>query len=110
MVDPVASLGDKRDMHFLKTLFWVILAVVAAVFASRNWTAVSINLWAGLTADVKLPVLLLIGALIGFLPTFVLHRARIWRLNRRIDTLERNSVLAAPVVPATAQPDTPLTE
>ncbi|MFZ5706139.1 MAG: hypothetical protein ACOY5R_12870 [Pseudomonadota bacterium] len=92
-------------MHFLKTLFWVILTVVAAVFSTRNWTPVSINLWAGLTADVKLPLLLLMGALIGFLPTYAIHRTRMWRLHRRIDTLERNSALAAPVVPATAQPD-----
>lgn len=88
-------------MHFLKTLFWVILAVIAVIFSLRNWVPVSINLWAGLTADVKLPVLLVIGMLIGFAPTYALQRAKLWRLHRRIDNLERNALpAAAPAVPA----------
>jgi len=78
-------------MHFLKTLFWVVLAVIAVTFSLRNWIAVPVNLWAGLTADVKLPLLLGIFILIGMLPTYAVQRARIWRLHRRIDTLERNS-------------------
>ena len=87
-------------MHFLKTLFWVILAVIAVIFSLRNWQPVSINLWAGLTADVKLPVLLVIGMLIGFLPTYAVHRTKLWRLKRRIDNLERNALLAAGPDPA----------
>lgn len=86
-------------MHFLKTLFWVVLAVVAVIFSLRNWVPVPINLWAGLTADVKLPVLIVIGMLIGFAPTYAVHRTRMWRLHRRIDTLERNALqptVAAP--------------
>ncbi len=79
-------------MHFLKTLFWVVLTVIAVIFSLRNWVPVSINLWAGLTADVKLPVLIVIGMLIGFAPTYAVHRTRMWRLHRRIDTLERNAL------------------
>ena len=91
-------------MHFLKTLFWVVLAVIAVVFSLRNWSAVSVNLWAGLTADVKLPLLLAIAMLLGLVPTYAVQRARIWRLNRRIDTLERNNMLALPVVISDAPP------
>jgi len=80
-------------MHFLKTLFWVILAVVAVIFSLGNWTRVPINLWAGLTADVKLPVLMILSALIGFLPTYAVHRTKLWQLKRRIDNLERNALL-----------------
>jgi len=94
-------------MHFLKTLFWVVLTVTAVIFSLRNWTPVPINLWAGLTADVKLPLLLLIGALIGFLPTYAVHRARMWRLQRRIDTLERS---ATPVPAAVISPEPPAAE
>jgi putative membrane protein len=78
-------------MHFLKTLFWVVLAVVAVIFSLRNWAPVPILLWGGLTADVKLPILLIISALIGFLPTYAVHRTKLWRLKRRIDNLERNA-------------------
>lgn len=91
-------------MHFLKTLFWVVLAVIAVIFSLRNWVPVPINLWAGLTADVKLPVLLLIGALIGFLPTYAIHRTKLWRLHRRIDNLERNALVAAQPAAVGAEP------
>ena len=83
-------------MHFLKTLFWVILAVIVVIFSLRNWAPVPIILWAGLTADVKLPVLMAIGIALGFLPTYAVHRTKLWRLKRRIDNLERNALLAAP--------------
>jgi len=65
---------------------------------------VPVNLWAGLAADVKLPLLLGISVLIGMLPTYAVQRARIWRLHRRIDTLERNSPLRP--APLTVEPVT----
>jgi len=91
-------------MHFLKTLFWVILTMIAVIFSLRNWVPVSISLWAGLTADVKLPVLMLIGVFAGFLPTYAVHRTRVWRLHRRIDTLERSVPPASPPPPAAPEP------
>lgn len=94
-------------MHFLKTLFWVFVAVIAVIFSLRNWRVVPVDLWAGLTADVKLPVLFLIGMLVGFLPTYAVHRTKLWRLHRRIDNLERNALPATPVASA-AEPVTPL--
>ncbi len=65
-------------MNFLKTLFWVVIAVSLAIFANRNWTDVTINLWGDLQADVKLPVLLLLVFLIAFLPPFLILRGRLW--------------------------------
>ncbi len=72
-------------MQFLKTLFWVILAVVLVLFAHANWTVVTVNLWGGLQADVKLPVLVIGAFLLGFVPTLLLYRARLWSLRRRQD-------------------------
>ena len=77
-------------MQFLRTLFWVVLAVVAAAFAFNNWTQVTVTLWGGLRADAKLPALLLIAFLIGLLPMFVVHRATRWTLRRRLDSAERS--------------------
>lgn len=91
-------------MQFLKTLFWVVTAVIAVVFALRNWTPVTINLWAGLQADVKLPVLVLGAMLVGFLPTYVLHRGTRWHMRRRIETMERNMAIQMPVA---AEPTAP---
>lgn len=107
-------------MQFLRTLFWVVLAVVAAIFAFNNWTQVTINLWGGMQADAKLPVLLFAAFLIGLVPMYVLHRATRWTLRRRIDSAERSlAELRAPalvpleegspiVPPPTTVPVTPL--
>jgi putative membrane protein len=77
-------------MQFLRTLFWVVLAVVAVIFAVNNWTQVTVNLWGGLQADAKLPVLLLGAFLIGLVPMYLLHRATRWSLRRRLDSAERS--------------------
>ncbi|HEX8483224.1 MAG TPA: hypothetical protein VF650_15110 [Allosphingosinicella sp.] len=86
-------------MQFLKTLFWIALTVVLVLFAKANWNAVTLKLWGGLEADVKLPVLVLAAFLLGFLPTLIVYRARLWGLKRRLDPAERQ-VVPAPVAPA----------
>jgi lipopolysaccharide assembly protein A len=87
-------------MQFLKTLFWIALTVVLVLFAKANWNAVTLKLWGGLEADVKLPVLVLAAFLLGFLPTFILYRARLWGLRRRFEPGERH----VRVAPASAAP------
>jgi uncharacterized integral membrane protein len=83
-------------MQFLKTLFWVILAVVLVLFAHANWNMVTIRLWGGLEADVKMPVLVIGAFLLGFLPTFILYRTRIWSLKRRLEAPTQAHVANAP--------------
>jgi uncharacterized integral membrane protein len=87
-------------MQFLKTLFWVLIAVLAALFAKANWTPVTLKLWNDIEADVKLPLLLLAAFLIGFLPTWLIMRTRIWSQRRRIEAMERNRVAALAPEPA----------
>ncbi|HYE28708.1 MAG TPA: hypothetical protein VEA61_10800 [Allosphingosinicella sp.] len=87
-------------MQFLKTLFWIALTVVLVLFAKANWNAVTLKLWGGLEADVKLPALVLGAFLLGFLPTLIVYRARLWSLKRRLEPTERHvSVAAAPPAP-----------
>ena len=81
-------------MQFLRTLFWVALAVLLVLFASVNWHAVTLRLWGGLEADVKLPVLIVASFLLGFLPMLIIHRARLWNLKRRLELHERHAVAA----------------
>lgn len=76
-------------MQFLKTLFWFLLAVIVAVFAIGNWTTVPIKLWAGLIADVNLPILLVATFLAGLLPVLLYHHAVRWRLRQRLTSAER---------------------
>lgn len=83
-------------MQFLKTLLWVLIAVLVAIIASNNWRDVTVDLWSNLQADIKLPVLLLAVFLAGMLPTWIVMRGRLWRLNRRI-ALDVSPVPAPPV-------------
>lgn len=78
-------------MQFLKTLFWVLVAVIVALFASRNWAPVTLNLWSDIQADIKIPVLLALMFLLGFLPTWIVMRTRLWTMRRRVEAFERNA-------------------
>ena len=77
-------------MNFLRTLFVIILVVLVMIFAFRNWTEVSVSLWGGLLLFTKLPVLLLIAFLLGFVPMAIIHRTAKWRWKRRLETHERS--------------------
>ena len=83
-------------MHFLKTLFWVLVAVVVVLFASRNWSDVTLSLWGDIQADIKIPILLLIVFLIGWLPTWLIMRAKLWSARRRIEAHERTRAASLP--------------
>ncbi len=76
-------------MNFLKTLFWVVISVFLAIFATRNWNDVTLTLWGNLQADVKLPILILLTFLVSFLPPFLILRGRIWVLRRKLALAER---------------------
>ncbi|MCJ8157635.1 lipopolysaccharide assembly protein LapA domain-containing protein [Sphingomonas sp. LaA6.9] len=98
-------------MQFLRTIFWVILAVTAVIFAVANWTSVTINLWGDIQVDSKLPVLLFGAFLLGLVPTLILHRATRWRLKRKLDSTERaladaRGLSTTPAAPA-VEPDMP---
>ena len=82
-------------MQFLKTLFWVLIAVVVSLFAFRNWNDVTLNLWGDIQADVKIPLLLMVIFLLGLIPTWLIMRARIWSLKRRFDAIERQRSTSA---------------
>jgi len=91
-------------MQFLKTLLWVLIAVLVAIIASNNWRDVTLDLWSNLQADIKLPVLLLAVFLAGLVPTWLVMRGKLWRLKRRI-------ALEVPAVaPPPASTNTPATD
>ena len=73
-------------MRFLKTLFWIVIAVLITLFAVRNWRDVTIDLWGNLQADIKIPILLVIVFLIGLLPMWLVYRAKLWRVANRVAT------------------------
>ena len=93
-------------MRFLKTLIWVTVIIALIVFASNNWVPVSVRLWGGMWLDSKLPALVIAAFLLGFAPLYFLHRTVVWRMKRRISTLEGSQRTPAfpPTPPASPQP------
>lgn len=89
-------------MQFLRTLFWVVIAAFVAIIASENWRDVTLDLWGNLQADIKIPVLLIFTFLLGFLPTWLVMRGKLWRLERRLaqEELARPVPAAPPAPPA----------
>ena len=90
-------------MQFLKTLMWVLIAVLVAIIASNNWRDVTLDLWSNLQADIKLPVLLLAMFLLGLLPTWLVMRGKLWRVQRRI-AQDVPSVTAPPALVSDPNP------
>lgn len=87
-------------MQFLRTLFLVVIAAFVAIIASENWRDVTLDLWGNLQADIKIPVLLAFAFLLGFLPTWLIMRGKIWRLKRRLTPEDQvKPVPAAPPAP-----------
>ena len=78
-------------MRFLKSLFWIVVAVLVTYFAAQNWRDVTIDLWGNLQADVKIPVLLAIMFLVGFLPTWLIYRGKLWRAHNRVTMPQRGT-------------------
>jgi lipopolysaccharide assembly protein A len=94
-------------MRFLSTLFWALVAAIAALFSWVNWNPVGLRLWDTLELDIQLPLLLLIVFLLGFLPTWLVMRARVWSFRRRLEALDRQRESAPSDLP-TADADAPV--
>ena len=92
-------------MQFLKTLFWMVVAVSIAIFATRNWRDVTVDLWGPLQVDIKLPILMGVMLLIGWLPTWLILRGRLWQAKRKLMLLERPPVVPAPAPAPTSEFD-----
>lgn len=94
-------------MQFLKTIFWVLVAVVGALFSFANWKPVDIRLWGDLVWSPPLPFPIICAFLLGLLPMLILHRATRWSLRRRLDTANRqltDTLAPTPTVPVTTVP------
>ena len=88
-------------MQFLRTAFWVVIAVALAFFCMANYVPVTVRLWGDLVMETKLPVLLIGAFLLGALPFWIMARATRWRLKRRLSNTER-ALAAMATAPAPA--------
>lgn len=86
-------------MQFLKTAFWVVLAVLIALFSYNNWTTATIRLWGDLWLETPLPVLVIVSFLAGCVPMWLLHKATRWSMRRKLDSAERALASVKPAYP-----------
>lgn len=89
-------------MQFLKTIFWVLVAVAAMLFAFNNWTDTEIALWNNKVWVTKLPVPIFFAFLLGLVPMLLLHRTTRWSLKRKINTMEKALADASTISPTPA--------
>ncbi len=90
-------------MSFLKTLLWIVVAVIVALFCFNNWTVVAINLWNGLILETKLPLLLGAAFLLGLLPPLLLWQATRYRLRRHMQTEQQIMAPPPPPMPVSVE-------
>ena len=76
-------------MHFLKILLLALLVLALAWFAAQNWVPVTVKLWAPYELVIRLPVLLALAVLLGWLPGAITHSVSRWNLTRRLTRTER---------------------
>lgn len=98
-------------MQFIKTAFWVIVAVAIALFSKANWVLaptwsgyVPVKLWGDIVLETRLPLLIIVAFLTGLLPMWLFALATRWRLRRRLESAERalSSVASSPNTPPPA--------
>ena len=88
-------------MQFLRTLFWVVIAAFVAIIASEIGTTSRSICGAICRPTSSSQSCCILTFLIGFLPTWLIMRGKIWRLRRRLGPEEEvRSVPAAPAATA----------
>lgn len=100
-------------MQFLKTAFWVVLAVAIALFSKANWDVqtasiggrVPIKLWDDWILLVRLPVLIVAAFLLGLLPMWIFARISRWSIRRRLQSAEQALAASNPPQPVTFTPE-----
>ncbi len=95
-------------MQFLRTVFWVVVAVVIVLFSAQNSHTVQVFLWSDLYWNPPLWAVAVAAFLLGLLPTLILHRATRWSLKRKLDVANRSLTETRTVVePVRVEPVTP---
>ena len=76
-------------MNTLRTIIWVILAVLLVVFSIFNWETTNVRFWPGMLLETKLPVLILGAFLLGSLPMWLAYKTTKFQYRRKLTISER---------------------
>lgn len=105
-------------MQIIRTISWIVITAILVAFLAMNWEPAAVNIWPNgndyVNVQSKMGFLIILFLFLGFVPTWLYHRGVKWRLNRRIETLEKalqaSSAPAAPppvTAPASVPPTAP---
>ena len=95
-------------MQIVRTIVWVLVLFTLLAFSFFNWKPVEVQIWPTMILETKLPALVIIAFLLGFVPMWLVHRAHRWRTHRRVTALEQATARMAgpaPVVTTTVAPE-----
>ncbi|RPF70628.1 LapA family protein [Aurantiacibacter spongiae] len=93
-------------MSIVRTIVWVLLLVALLLFSFANWDpTVTVRIWEGIVVDTKIPAIVIVSFLIGFVPMWLYHRAAMWRMRRKVASLENAARTAAATPVATSHSD-----
>ncbi|GGD54056.1 DUF1049 domain-containing protein [Erythrobacter arachoides] len=83
-------------MQIVRTVIWVLLLVALLLFSIANWDpTVTVRIWQGIVVDTKIPAIVIVSFLIGFVPMWLYFRGSKWRLQRKVASLESAARTAA---------------
>ncbi|WP_271078143.1 LapA family protein [Aurantiacibacter sp. MUD61] len=92
-------------MQIVRTVIWVLLLVGLLLFSIANWDpTVTVRIWEDIVVDTKIPAIVIVSFLIGFVPMWLYYRGSKWNLNRKIASLESAARTAA-ATPVAAHQD-----
>ena len=60
------------------------------IFSFYNWRPVELTIWENMVLETKVPMLVLLAFLLGFVPVLAYHLSVKWALKRRIRNLENS--------------------
>jgi hypothetical protein len=81
-------------MQFLRTAFWVVLAVAIALFCKANNRPTEIKIWGDIVWSTRIWFPILIAFLVGAIPFWIMARTTRWRMKRKLDSTERALIAA----------------
>lgn len=96
-------------MQSLRTISWVLFAIVFTLLAMQNLTPVEVWVFPGYEADTYLSIVILASFLLGFLPPYLVSASNRWRLQRKIKQQDDTIALLRPA-PAAPTPPAPVIE
>ncbi len=77
-------------MQVIRTIAWILLVCGIMLFSFYNWRPVEITIWENLVLETKVPVVLVLAFLGGFVPLLAYHLSVSWGMKRRIRNLENS--------------------